>query len=874
MRYQPFLCCFVVVLTLLLCRVCFAAEPIRFGVQAADNNGSGVIVERVFEDHAGHKAGLKRGDVILAINGKKVATEQEYSDAVDASGKTMLLMLRKAEAGNVVTIAVELPMPAEQNRVAPAKPIAVPSPSDRMIASMTMLECQRHNGVFTSAWLDSMKFVRTPIDSDVVEYETRMVYHLDFDLPEYPILFTNTPTASKHRRSLSTELIVNDDQGKSDIFANYVNDIVKRTIHQPGTGTPTKREWLSEWSDESVGPISLGPDAPPRGKPGLAQFTATQLNENNRTYIFGTISIQNIEETLPYGETLRGKMRGLILIDEEEKLQIFSQMLFVGTVSGTNGVAEPFFFTQIRSAQSEEEGQPIPCQENDVVKAALTDMQKLEQTRPASDADTPPVVAPTWLPHATLSLQSRFAGTVIVFEHRTNPGGDFVGTLGTIWNKTKTFVTESGGPGMIAAGDSAGALLRTGAAVAEGVAIAGIEIIRNPASAPEWIGDQVGQFVNSFRKNADGNSDHSRYFLPEVQPGFLEKTGIDISWINPSQEMVQKTVDIGGAVIKGAFSPVTNFADLIATKLLAIQVEETYGPDDVRVYITPDLEAKMIRSTIDLATAGLFAKLKAVNEMNPNKLARFMDARLLDGNKILTKYTNKKFSELMAQIAKSRIKEGRQQLVAEQRRAANNTSSASGGNVTQQTPQQTQTQPSQPATPVKISLDYSNIFGEGHVILSGHTGLSAEKRAEIDKMAQQGLAEYMRNEREYEAGMLAAIQRGQAGQFLQETNAKQRALIASVEAQMNAYANGTRPVEVDPDGGLNRAVLAELKEIDTRLESLEKERQAQFMLSTTAMLNGNTATFNKASDKVNEIDKELQQLRKKRDQLVEHDLLK
>ena len=84
-------------------------EQVRFGVQAADNDGNGVIVEQVFEGYAGHKAGLRRGDVILAINGKKVATEKEYSDAVDASGKTMLLMVRKAGAGNIVTIAVELP---------------------------------------------------------------------------------------------------------------------------------------------------------------------------------------------------------------------------------------------------------------------------------------------------------------------------------------------------------------------------------------------------------------------------------------------------------------------------------------------------------------------------------------------------------------------------------------------------------------------------------------------------------------------------------------------------------------------------------------------------------------------------------------------
>jgi len=59
--------------------------PIRLGIQAADNQGDGVIITRVVQGMPGQRAGLEVGDVILEINGKKISSEKEYSDAIDTA---------------------------------------------------------------------------------------------------------------------------------------------------------------------------------------------------------------------------------------------------------------------------------------------------------------------------------------------------------------------------------------------------------------------------------------------------------------------------------------------------------------------------------------------------------------------------------------------------------------------------------------------------------------------------------------------------------------------------------------------------------------------------------------------------------------------
>jgi len=59
-----------------------------FGVKAAENNGTGVKVTEVVANLPGQKAGFEVGDVILEINGTKIANEQGYSDAIDRAGQT------------------------------------------------------------------------------------------------------------------------------------------------------------------------------------------------------------------------------------------------------------------------------------------------------------------------------------------------------------------------------------------------------------------------------------------------------------------------------------------------------------------------------------------------------------------------------------------------------------------------------------------------------------------------------------------------------------------------------------------------------------------------------------------------------------------
>ena len=80
----------------------------RFGVRAVAENGGGIRVTELIPGSPGERSGLDVGDVILEINGKAVNTEQEYSDAVDASPKQMRLKLKNSRNGNIITGTVEL----------------------------------------------------------------------------------------------------------------------------------------------------------------------------------------------------------------------------------------------------------------------------------------------------------------------------------------------------------------------------------------------------------------------------------------------------------------------------------------------------------------------------------------------------------------------------------------------------------------------------------------------------------------------------------------------------------------------------------------------------------------------------------------------
>ena len=79
--------------------------PVRLGIQAADNQGDGVIITRVVQGMPGQRAGLEVGDVILEINGKKISSEKEYSDAIDAAVGSVTVTTRdKLRRTTTVTI--------------------------------------------------------------------------------------------------------------------------------------------------------------------------------------------------------------------------------------------------------------------------------------------------------------------------------------------------------------------------------------------------------------------------------------------------------------------------------------------------------------------------------------------------------------------------------------------------------------------------------------------------------------------------------------------------------------------------------------------------------------------------------------------------
>lgn len=82
-------------------------EPV-FGVKAAENNGSGVKVVEVVAGLPGQKSGFEVNDVILEINGTKIASEQDYSDAIDRAGKVARMKVLCGKTGQTVDADVVL----------------------------------------------------------------------------------------------------------------------------------------------------------------------------------------------------------------------------------------------------------------------------------------------------------------------------------------------------------------------------------------------------------------------------------------------------------------------------------------------------------------------------------------------------------------------------------------------------------------------------------------------------------------------------------------------------------------------------------------------------------------------------------------------
>ncbi|MDR2754590.1 MAG: PDZ domain-containing protein [Planctomycetaceae bacterium] len=85
-----------------------AKKGYRFGVRAVPHQGGGMRMLEIIENSPAQRSGLEVGDVILEINGKTINTEQEYSDAVDASGQKMQVKLINTRDGKTITPTIEL----------------------------------------------------------------------------------------------------------------------------------------------------------------------------------------------------------------------------------------------------------------------------------------------------------------------------------------------------------------------------------------------------------------------------------------------------------------------------------------------------------------------------------------------------------------------------------------------------------------------------------------------------------------------------------------------------------------------------------------------------------------------------------------------
>ena len=83
------------------------ANPIRLGVQAVANQGDGVRITRVLDNHPGQRAGLRVGTVILVINDRRITSEQDYSDAIDVATDRLVIRVRDPGAGIPRTVTID-----------------------------------------------------------------------------------------------------------------------------------------------------------------------------------------------------------------------------------------------------------------------------------------------------------------------------------------------------------------------------------------------------------------------------------------------------------------------------------------------------------------------------------------------------------------------------------------------------------------------------------------------------------------------------------------------------------------------------------------------------------------------------------------------
>lgn len=74
--------------------------------KAEATEGEGLMVERVSDGPAG-RAGIRPGDVILAVNGEKVASEEQLRTLVDKQGKRLALLIARGDGKLFVPVSIE-----------------------------------------------------------------------------------------------------------------------------------------------------------------------------------------------------------------------------------------------------------------------------------------------------------------------------------------------------------------------------------------------------------------------------------------------------------------------------------------------------------------------------------------------------------------------------------------------------------------------------------------------------------------------------------------------------------------------------------------------------------------------------------------------
>lgn len=81
----------------------------RFGARAmAERFNRGLVITEIAPVSPAQRVGFEIGDIITEINGKKIRTEQEYSDAVDLSGKSMRVKVINVNDKQLLDVTVEL----------------------------------------------------------------------------------------------------------------------------------------------------------------------------------------------------------------------------------------------------------------------------------------------------------------------------------------------------------------------------------------------------------------------------------------------------------------------------------------------------------------------------------------------------------------------------------------------------------------------------------------------------------------------------------------------------------------------------------------------------------------------------------------------